>query len=286
MKAVAYQGRAGAFSDVAARALVPGASTRGYDSFDAVAAALAAGDVDYGVLPVENAIAGPVPRNYELLWEHPGLRVRGETMLPVELCLIGAPAARAGSHAGAGDAPDALGAIDAIAEIRSHPVALEQVRKLIAAHPRWKRSVTTDTAGAVAEIVERGDPAVAAIGPALAAELYGGTILARGVQDASENYTRFFLIARGGAGPNDGVAVGDGERACVGIAVADRPGSLRDALSAFADRGIDLRFLIARPDRSAPFRYRFFVELSGVDETRLAAALAAIGGEQRVFGRY
>jgi prephenate dehydratase len=272
---VAYQGRAGAFSDVAARELVPGARTRGYDSFDAVATALAVGEVDYGVLPVENAIAGPVPRNYELLWEHAELRVRGETSLRVELCLIGVLGARA----------------EAVREIRSHPVALEQVRGLIASHPGWKRSVTTDTAGAVAEIVALNDPAIAAIGPALAAKLYGGTILARGVQDARENYTRFFLLARGDdAGPRGDIADPDaddnGTHACVGIAVADRPGSLRDALSAFADRGIDLRFLIARPDRSVPFRYRFFVELSGVDDARLAAALRDIGGEQRVFGRY
>jgi len=77
-----------------------------------------------------------------------------------------------------------------------------------------------------------------------------------------------------------------GNRACVGIAVQDRPGSLRDALSEFADRGIDLRFLIARPDHQEAFRYRFFVELTNVDEARLAAALAAIGGEQHVLGRY
>jgi prephenate dehydratase len=293
---VAYQGRAGAFSDVAARELVPGARTRGYDSFDAVAAALAAGEVDYGVLPVENAIAGPVPRNYELLWEHPALRVRGETALPVELCLIGAPSERAGASGARTDASGTYAeALESIREVRSHPVALEQVRGLIAAHPGWRRSVTTDTAGAVAEIVALGDPAVAAIGPALAAELYGGTILARGVQDARENYTRFFLLARGdddadpradAADPQGDDIVSPGTRACVGIAVADRPGSLRDALSAFADRGIDLRFLIARPDRSVPFRYRFFVELNGVDDARLAAALRDIGGEQRVFGRY
>ena len=67
MPTVAYQGHAGAFSDVAARALVPGTETRGYASFDAAATALDAGEADYAVLPVENAIAGPVPRNYELL---------------------------------------------------------------------------------------------------------------------------------------------------------------------------------------------------------------------------
>ena len=262
MPAVAYQGHPGAFSDVAARELVAAAATRGYASFDAVADAVTAGEVEYGVLPVENAIAGPVPRNYELLWEHPALRIRGETTLPIELCLIGTVGA---NEAG-------------IREVRSHPVALEQVRRYVDTRG-WERSTATDTAGAVREIVAAGDPALAAIGPALAAEIHGGTILARNVQDESKNYTRFFLIARG-----DGEA--SGERACVGISVQDRPGSLRDALSAFADRAIDLRFLIARPDRRIPFRYRFFVELTNVDDDRLAAALAAIGGDQRVFGRY
>jgi prephenate dehydratase len=262
MPAVGYQGHAGAFSDVAARELVPGAETRGYPSFDAVATAVAAGEVEYGVLPVENAIAGPVPRNYELLWEHPSLSIRGETMLAIELCLIGVAGA----------------SVDDVRTIRSHPVALEQVRRYADGYA-WERTTTTDTAGAVREIVALGDPAVAAIGPALAANVHGGTILARAVQDEVENYTRFFLIARGEAPPQ-------GDRACVGIAVADRPGSLRDALSAFADRAIDLRFLIARPDRRVPFRYRFFVELSNVDDARLKAALVAIGGEQRILGRY
>ncbi|MBV8367631.1 MAG: ACT domain-containing protein [Candidatus Eremiobacteraeota bacterium] len=274
MPAVAYQGHPGAFSDIAARTLVPGAQTRGYGSFDAVAEAVAAGETESGILPVENAIAGPVPRNYELLWEHPSLRIRDETMLAIELCLIGVAGA----------------SIEDVREIRSHPVALEQVRRYAGARG-WSQSTTTDTAGAVRDVVALADRAVAAVGPALAAELHGGTVLARAIQDESENYTRFFLIGRADdAAADDGVHAGGGgragDRACVGIAVEDRPGSLRDALGAFADRAIDLRFLIARPDRRVPFRYRFFVELANVDDARLHAALAAIGGEQRLLGRY
>jgi prephenate dehydratase len=268
MASVGYQGHAGAFSDVAARTLVPDAQSCGYGSFDAVAEAVDAGEVEYGVLPVENAIAGPVPRNYELLWEHPSLRICAETTLAIELCLIGT--------AGASEAQ--------VREIRSHPVALEQVRRYADAHG-WQHSTASDTAGAVREVVALGDPAVAAIGPALAAEIHGGTILARAVQDEAENYTRFFLIART-LTVTLSSSKGQGDRACVGIAVQDRPGSLRDALSAFADRAIDLRFLIARPDRKVPFRYRFFVELANVDDARLHAALTAIGGEQRILGRY
>ncbi len=272
MPLVAYQGCAGAFSDVAARELVPGARTRGYGSFDAVAAALAASEADFGVLPVENAIAGPIARTYELLWEHAALRARAELLLPVELCLIGTAGAR----------------VDGVTEIRSHPVALDQVRRFADAHAGWRRTATGDTAGAVAEIVALGDPAVAAIGSALAAELYGGTILARSVQDVRENFTRFFLIAPAtiGCDPPTNTGSSGGERACVGIGVADRPGSLHHALGAFAARGMDLRLVIARPDRAVAFRYRFFCELTGVDDARLAAALAEIGGEQRVLGRY
>jgi len=188
-------------------------------------------------------------------------------MLAIELCVIGTAGA----------------ALAGVREVRSHPVALEQVHRLIAARG-WRRSTTTDTAGAVREVVALGDETVAAVGPALAAEIHGGTILARAVQDETENYTRFFLIARRDAEPAQGGS--GGHRACVGISVKDRPGSLRDALSAFADRAIDLRFLIARPDRRVPFRYRFFVELTNVDDARLAAALSEIGGEQRILGRY
>lgn len=264
MSVVAYQGHAGAFSDVAARTLVRDGETRGYPSFDAAAAALDEGAADFAVLPVENAIAGPIPRIYEILWERPHLRVRAETALPIELCLAGPPNAT----------------LESVEEIRSHPVALDQVRRYADAHG-WRRSTTTDTAGAVAEIVALGDPRVAAIGPALAAELYGATILARGVQDEDRNATRFFLLARDGTSETP-----PGDRACVGIAVEDRPGSLRDALSAFADRGIDLRLVIARPILGEPFRYRFFCELAHVDDARLRAALTAIGGEARVLGRY
>ena len=262
MTVVAYQGHAGAFSDVAARALVPEATTRGYPSFDAAAAAVDDGAADLVALPIENAIAGPIPRNYEILWERTALRVHAETVIPVELCLVGAPGAR----------------LETIREVRSHPVALEQVRRFVDARDGWKRSTSTDTAGAIEEIVALGDPSIAAIGPALAAEIYGGTVLARGVEDEPDNATRFFLIGRGESG--------GGRRACVGFELADRPGSLRDALGAFADRAIDLRMLIARPDRREKFRYRFFCELDSVDDARLRDALAAIGGESRILGRY
>jgi prephenate dehydratase len=257
---IGFQGEAGAFSDAAARRLRPGAETRGYLSFDLLIAAVDNGEIDAALLPVENSIAGSIARAYDLLWEYRGLHAVAETAYPVEMNLIGTP-----------DADEAK-----IREIRSHPVALEQIHRFAGARPQWKRVAVADTAGAVAEIVALGDPTVAAVGPALAAELYGAKVLRAAIQDDPRNFTRFYLLTR--------EAIVHGSLGCVAIEVENRPGTLRDALSAFADRGLDLRSLVARPNHVDPFHYRFFFEIGEVDRERLDAALAALDGPSRVIG--
>jgi prephenate dehydratase len=257
---IGFQGEAGAFSDAAARRLRPGAQTRGYLSFDLLVAAVDGGEIDAALLPVENSIAGSIPRSYDLLWEYAGLHAIAETAFPVEMNLIGT-----------------LDAVEAnIREIRSHPVALEQIHRFAGTHPEWKRVAVADTAGAVAEIVALGDPSIAAVGPALAAELYGAKVLRSAIQDDPRNFTRFYLLTR--------AAQSHGTLGCVAIEVENRPGTLRDALSAFADRGLDLRSLVARPNHVDPFHYRFFFEIGDVDRERLDAALGAIAGAARIIG--
>ena len=231
---IGFQGEAGAFSDAAARRLRPGAQTRGYLSFDLLVAAVDGGEIDAALLPVENSIAGSIARSCDLLWEYRELHAVAETAFPVEMNLIGTR-----------DSDETK-----IREIRSHPVALEQIHRFAGKHPAWKRVAVADTAGAVAEIVALADPAIAAVGPALAAELYGGKVLRTAIQDDPRNFTRFYLLSR--------TAQPLGSLGCVAIEVENRPGTLRDALSAFADRGLDLRSLVARPNHVDPFHYRFF----------------------------
>jgi 3-deoxy-7-phosphoheptulonate synthase len=257
---IGFQGEAGAFSDAAARRLRPGSETRGYFSFDLLVAAVDAGEIDAALLPVENSIAGSIARSYDLLFDYRNLHAVAETAFPVEMNLIGTP-----------DADEAN-----IREIRSHPVALEQIHRFAGTHPNWKRVAVADTAGAVAEIVALGDPAIAAVGPALAAELYGGKVLRAGIQDDPRNFTRFYLLMRE---PRD-----HGALACVAIEVENRPGTLRDALSAFADRGLDLRSLVARPNQVDPFHYRFFFEIGDNERARLDDAIATIAGDSRIIG--
>ena len=262
---VGFQGEPGAFSEEAANELIVGAETRGYRTFAMLIDAVQDGEIDAALLPIENSISGQIASNYDLLWSHPGLSITGETVHRVVQSLIGIKGAR----------------IDEIAEVRSHPVALEQCGRLFAAHPNWKRTVVDDTAGAVREIVAGGDRRVAAIGSGTAARRYDAAILAESVQDNPENFTRFFLIRReSSAQPKLG-------RACVAIALADRPGSLRDALSAFADENLNLRSLVSRPaPDEGPFKYRFYCEIERADPDAMARALAKIDGHKRVLGAY
>ena len=261
---VAYQGEPGAFSEDALRSLHPDAETRGYVTFDETFAAALTGAADAALLPVENSISGAVPRVYDLLWAEPSMRIADEAVYRVVQNLI---------------ALDGT-ALEGIREVRSHPVALEQCRKFLAAHPKMHLAVVADTAGAVREIVALGDPSVAAIASELAAERYGAQVLAPAIQDVADNFTRFFLVRRGAQAPRAAT------RACVAVVLPHRPGSLRDALSAFADAGLNLRTLASRPALDAPFTYRFYLEVENVNASQLDSALRRIDGDARVLGLY
>ncbi len=264
---VAYQGEPGAFSDDAARRLVPGAQTLGYGTFDDAAAAVQSGATTYALLPCENSISGSVPRVYDLLWADERLAIVDEIVYRVVQNLIGL----------AGATPDGL------REVRSHPVALEQCRRFLGAHPGIKSTIVADTAGAVREIARLGDPAVGAIASAFAAERYGVNVISPAIQDVHDNFTRFFLLERDGTPKRDPSAR---TRACVALSLAHRPGALRDALAAFADAGLNLRTLVSRPSLDEPFTYRFYCEVEPAAQAQLSAALARVDGATRVLGHY
>jgi prephenate dehydratase len=264
MPRIAYQGEPGAFSDDAARQLVSDAETIGFGTFDDAAAAVQDGSVDLALLPVENSISGSVPRVYDLLWADARLGIIDETTYRVVQNLIGLEGA----------------ALESLREVRSHPVALEQCRAFLGVHPSMHATIVADTAGAVRDIVNLGDPAVGAIASSLAAQRYGARILREAIQDVEDNFTRFFLLQR------DPKPIQDATRACVALSLANRPGSLRDALAAFADANLDLRTLVSRPSLERPFTYRFYCEIAPLDRTTLLRALSNIDGDARLLGVY
>ena len=262
---MAYQGEPGAFSDDAARRLVPGCDTVGYGTFDDAAAAVQSGEASYALLPCENSISGSVPRVYDLLWADERLGIVDEIVYRVIQNLIGIAGASA----------------ETIREVRSHPVALEQCRRFLRAHPNLKSTIVADTAGAVREIARLDDPAIGAIASALAAQRYGVRVLSPAIQDVDDNFTRFFLLERDGSPVSTAPA-----RACVALSLAHRPGALRDALAAFADEGLNLRTLVSRPSLEEPFTYRFYCEVEPATRAHLDGALSRVDGASRILGHY
>ncbi len=177
---VAYQGAPGAFSEDAARELAgDDALLQPLKTLDDVFQALAMGVAEFAVIPVENSLAGPVPRASELIRRH-SCRVMAEHSLRIAHALIGCPGAT----------------IDGIREVASHPVALAQCRRFFAERPAIAELSAFDTAGAVAQVVSARNPESAAIASVRAAALYGGEVLLSEIQDRRDNFTRFVVVAK------------------------------------------------------------------------------------------
>jgi prephenate dehydratase len=239
---IAYPGRDGAHSAAAAATLFPHAEHVPLPSFSAVTEAAAAGAVDFGVLPIESSLVGPIAETHDLLYGSP-LSITGETVLPIRHCLAGVR----------------IVPLEEIRLVRSHPAALDQCRRLLAAMP-WATAVAAaTTADAAAHVAEDGDSAEAAITSERAAELHGLTVISGNVGDHPEARTRFVALA-----PYTRL---DRERerwrTAFSFVTDHQPGALHSALESFAQHGVDLVQLVSRPIPHEPWEYRFDAVLSG-----------------------
>ena len=216
---VAFQGRMGAYSDLACRAALPGQPTMPCDTFEGAFDAVKSGAAALAMLPCENSLAGRVPDIHSLL-PGSGLHIVGEHSQRVEHGL------RGGRGAGVAD----------VRRIHSHAVALGQVRTLI--HELGVLPVVeADTAGSAQMVAERGDKADAAIASALAAELYGLDILRSNVEDAKDNTTRFYILSRHAAPAPPG---GELTITTFVFHVRNVPAALYKCLGGFATNGVNM----------------------------------------------
>jgi len=267
MTNVAIQGELGAFSHEAALQLVEDPRVQACRTFEDLFAAVAGGDADVGVVPVENTLAGSVQRTMDLLVEHT-LHAVGETRVPIRLCLA---------------APPGTG----LAEVRivaSHPVALQQCLGFFRDHPHLTPTAAYDTAGSVKELMEGGAAWDAAVGSALAARLYGARVLAENIEDHEHNYTRFLAIAREPGPEPEG-----GAKTSLAFTVRHTPGSLHKALGCFARAGVDLSRIESRPIVGRPWEYRFYADLRGAPpgtQRKAVDDLRDVANDVRVLGCY
>ena len=267
---VGYPGRDGAHSAAACEQLYPGgAELVALPSFSAVADAAAEGSVEFGVLPIESSLSGPVTETHDLLDESP-LAITGQTVLPIRHFLVGRSRV----------------ALEEIRVVRSHPAALEQCRRFLAAMPWATAIAAATTADAAAQVAERDDPGEAAIASERAARLYGLTMIARDVGDHPEAYTRFVAIATYMRLDRNGTSW----RTAFSFVTDHSPGALHRAIEPFARHEIDLLQLVSRPIPRSPWRYRFDAVLEGhpLDAVVNAALvdLRAATRRLRVFGSY
>lgn len=253
----AYQGRPGAFSEVAARAFVgETAALVPCPTFGAVVDALDRGLARHAVLPVVNAIAGGVGEALDLVAARADLVVVGATTVPVAMALVAPPGVP----------------FDAIRRVRSHPVALAQCRRFFEAHPALAPVVDVDTAGAVEAVVaeDRGDEA--ALASVRAAHLHGAAVLRRGVQDHPANATRFLCLVRADAADRLRFTQ-DLDTAPLRLAVWTGPDAgLLHLLARCEADGWRLRHIERRPHPAGSGHGRFVLELARMPPGETAAA--------------
>ena len=268
---VAFQGEAGAFSEAAAVQLYgDNIVTIPRPTFDATFRAITDGHADALLVPVENSLAGSVVRVYDLLLESE-LTITAETILPIEMNLIGCPGA----------------SLSEIRSVSSHPMALAQCERFFGQHPSIKRLPAEDTAGSVREMLVRGDKTHAAIAGKYAADRYRGEIIAERIQDNAENFTRFVLLqpAKQAASANRPEA----RKMSIAMRLAHRPGSLLSSLEPFARNGVNLLKIESRPIHGRPWEYQFFLDVEADAVSRLEEALREVreaAHEVRVLGLY
>jgi prephenate dehydratase len=271
---VAFQGEPGAFSEAAAVQLLGAESiqTVPRPTFDSAFSAITEGSAEALLVPVENSLAGSVVRVYDLLLQSQ-LTITAETILPIEMHLIGCPGAR----------------LTDIKIVASHPMALAQCENFFRQHPSIRRSPAEDTAGSVREALARGDKAHAAIAGKYAAEHYRGVILAESIQDNAENFTRFVLL-RPCQDSNDlSVGAPEARKMSLAMRLAHRPGSLLSTLEPFARNRVNLLKIESRPIHGWPWEYQFFVDVEADAAADLHAALNELqtaAHEVRVLGLY
>lgn len=239
MTIVAFQGEHGAYSEEAARQhFGEGIATLPCTALENLFAAVEQGQADAAVVPVENSTAGSINKSYDLLLDH-DLKVHGEIVLRVHHCLLIAPNTAA-----------------PIAEVRSHPQALAQCERYLNRHG-FKAVPWYDTAGSAKDLAANPAEGVAAIASKFAAATYGLQVVDENIEDLHNNYTRFFVVAKGEAPRSDRA------KTSLVFAVPNTPGSLYAALGEFASRKINLSKLESRPRRGRPWQYVFYLDMDG-----------------------
>lgn len=244
-----------------------------YPTITNVAEAVARGDVQVGVIPIENLREGSVGEALDALaWTD--VKVQAEVVTPISHSLLGVPGAK----------------LVEITKVLSHPQALAQSRDFLRKKlPEAELIEMASTAKAAEQVGKLKRPHMAAVGPKALANLYGLKVLSENIQSGELNITRFLCLAK-----KDSKPTGRDKTSIAFYTAQDRPGILHEILGEFAVRKINLTKIESRPSKRALGEYLFFIDFEGHHEDskvnealegvkRKTAMLKVLGSYQKRF---
>ena len=246
---IAFQGEAGAYSNLACQQMMPDMVPLPCATFEEVYQTVASEKAKYALVPVENSLAGRVADNHHLLPES-GLHIIGEHFLRINHTLLGVRGAKK----------------DDLKEVFSHIHALGQCRNLLR-RLGVKGHMYHDTAGAARHIAEMQDKSLGAIASKLSAEIYDLDVLEEEAEDADHNTTRFLLMSRDAHVPEQATE-GRGTMMSFVFQVRNVPAALYKAMGGFATNGVNMTKLESYQLEGSFQATQFYADIEGHPDDR------------------
>ena len=274
MKRVTIQGIHGCYHDAAARNFFKDEEieTIPCETFHEMFNTLRNDASLYGIVAIENTIAGSILPNHELLRQS-NLQIIGEYKMHISHVLAALP----------GDT------LESITEVNSHPISLMQCEQFLQRHPHIKMVEKFDTAGSAREISEKHLAHHAAICGKYAAELYGLNILAEDIQTIKRNFTRFLIVADPATASDGASSRPQRNKASIVFTLPHTQGSLSKVLTIFTFYDINLSKIQSLPILGREWEYRFYINLTFSDYMRFKQSIDAVKpliNDFKILGEY
>ena len=265
---IVFQGAEGAYTQLALKEYFgEDANSYNVETWRDAMEAIANGEADFAVLPIENSSAGIVSENYDLMVEYNHCIV-GEQIIKIDHALLGLPEAE----------------LSDITDIYTHPQSIMQCSGYLDIHRDWERHTMKNNAFAAQKVKEDGMIHKAAIASKLNADIYGLKVLAEAIQDNKTNATRFIIVT------GKHMFVKDAKKISICFEIPHESGSLYHMLSHFIYNGINMNHIESRPMQGKNWEYRFFVDFEGnLNDAAVQNALRGLSEETirlKILGNY
>lgn len=255
------------------------------EKFKTIFSFVESGDVSYGVIPIENSLAGSVVENLDSLITH-DVKIVGELYLGINHCLLGIV-----DDEKSGYDSDVQDKISHIKKVYAHPQALVQCGNFLDKNFEMEKAAWGDNASAVSYVSQIHDDSIAAIGSEETGRIYGLDVIAKNIADSELNVTRFIVIGRSQESEGYIGQVYDHRypgvmKLSLYFTVSHERGSLVRVLKQFEEIGLNLTKIESRPIKGKTFEYGFFVDAVG-DVSKISLTKETRGVlELRVLGEY